>query len=75
MELQEAFKQMQGDQELAKKVTEDPEATLKSLGVDTSGLHIQEIPGGNAPFEAFSSVSPEITACVSVGCVVCASIG
>lgn len=76
MELQEAFVKMQHDRDLAKRVTEDPEEVLGSLGVDTSKLQIREIPGGNAPFEAFSSVEPDnLTTCVSIGCIVCGTVG
>lgn len=84
MELQEAFVQLKDNKELARKFTEDPQGTLKELGVeDTQDLVIRKIPGGNAPFENFASAVDAAsteekfgdTICVSVGFGVCASVG
>jgi hypothetical protein len=56
-------------------LVEDPEGTLQGLGVDTSGLEIREVPNESAPFEAFASQPPSVNGCVTIGCIVCGSVG
>ncbi len=54
------------DAGLTKEFTEDPVRVLKKVGVDTSDLRIHQ----TRPAEGATH-----GACVSVGCVVCGSVG
>ena len=65
-----AFDQIRADPALAKKFTQDPGAVMKSLGVDTSHLKITKTQNPNPAAAAAAA-----NFCVSVGCVVCGSVG
>jgi hypothetical protein len=79
--LKDAFRQMSKDFDLTRRFTEDPEGVLRELGVDPSGLTIQPIPRGNAPFSQFQNAVDNldelrsITVCGSVGYIACATVG
>jgi hypothetical protein len=68
-----AFEKIRSDKGLAKQFTEDPAGVLQNLGVDTAQLKITKtVPVSS---QAAVAASADISACVSVGCIVCASIG
>jgi hypothetical protein len=69
MNLQEAMAKIKGDPELAKTFTENPKKVLGNMGVDTENLKIKEV----AKAEAGDALTT--SACVSIGCVACASVG
>lgn len=81
MTLEEAFAAMADDRELTERFTEQPKGVLQELGVDTSDLIIEPLPGGTYPHETFKAAVDEIeteesaTICVSVGAIVCVSVG
>jgi hypothetical protein len=68
-----AFEKIRSDRSLAKEFTENPAGVLQNLGVDTTQLKITK----TVPVSTQDAVvaSADISACVSVGCIVCASIG
>lgn len=68
-DLTTAFKQIRSDDSLAKQFTQDPEGVMSNLGVDTSGLKVTKTE------QVGTESAADITGCVSIGCVVCASIG
>lgn len=61
------------DPALTKQFTENPQATLQKLGVDTTGLNVQKVPP--KPTAAAAPAAAEAAFCVSVGCIACASVG
>jgi hypothetical protein len=71
--LQKAFEQLKSDPGLAKKFQKDPKGVLKELGVDPAKVHISRTAGGRGLIPPPSQTLA--TTCVSVGCIVCASIG
>lgn len=84
MELKEALEKIRSDKSLARKFTEGPEKALADLGVDTASLKIQAVPAELVPMIKGKSgvvMAPSqaagvgVSACVSIGCVVCASVG
>ena len=81
MDRKDAFKKITSDRALAKRFTEDPQQVLKELQVDTSGLKITMIPKEQAQITDVKPESPQrepllgCSGCVSIGCVVCPSIG
>lgn len=81
--LLEAFQQMAADEDLTRRFTDDPKGVMQELGVDTDGVTIQQVLGGNAPYDNFkqsvdSLATDEmrsVTICGSVGMGVCVSVG
>jgi hypothetical protein len=65
MELLEAMKRISADRTLAKEFSQEPEPTLKSLGVDMSKIRIRR--DGEQAYP--------VHVCVSVGAGLCASAG
>lgn len=68
-DLNSAFKQIRSDDTLAKQFTQDPAGVMSQLGVDTSDLKVTKTEQVGAASAA------DISGCVSIGCIVCASIG
>lgn len=71
MDLQEAIKKLQNDDSLRKSFTENPTGVLKNLGVDVSKVKIGKFTEKKSDDTDLLKAS----ACVSIGCVVCASVG
>ncbi|MEL6477230.1 MAG: hypothetical protein AAFR17_07865 [Pseudomonadota bacterium] len=67
MELKAAMHEIRKDTDKAKAFLDDPEGTLKSMGVDTSAARITKTT--HAPVGSTHSV------CGSGGCGVCVSAG
>ncbi len=66
----DAINEVRSDPASAKQFVQDPKGYLASKGVDTSGLKV------GAPAEAAGAVSAaDASACVSVGCVICGTVG
>jgi hypothetical protein len=72
-DLSQVLDQLQGNPKLASQFMENPRQTLVSQGVNVSGLEI------GAPERVVATptrpVGRAITVCVTVGCIVCASVG
>jgi hypothetical protein len=73
--LAEAFNKIREDTGLAKKFVSDPSGTLKSLGVDTSNLHVS--PSNTTNTISFARAVPTMSTavCGSIGCGACVSVG
>jgi hypothetical protein len=67
--VQEAFAQIESSEDLRKKFSENPQGTLQGLGVDTSSVNIRKIDAKNT-----ADIRPD-AACVSIGEIVCFSVG
>lgn len=72
MSLSDAFNAIRGSNALSKEFVASPLQTLSSLGVDTSNLKVT--PNSNSNTIARASAA-NASACVSIGCGVCASVG
>jgi hypothetical protein len=70
MEVAEILKKIDNDSTLKGKFLERPEDTLKSMGVDTSGLEIKKIKEGDS-----IQTMRGISVCGSVGAGGCVSVG
>lgn len=70
MEIPEILKKIDKDPALKDKFLERPDDTLKSMGVDTSGLKIKKIKEGD-PIQIMRGVS----VCGSLGAVAGVSVG
>jgi hypothetical protein len=70
MEVSEILKKIDGDTQLKDKFLARPEDTLKSMGVDTSGLSIKKFKEGD-PIETTRAIS----VCGSIGAVAGVSVG
>jgi hypothetical protein len=71
--LTEAFKKVRADDTLAKEFTEDPAGVMQRLGVDTSKLKVTK--GLPPPSHGGRGVAASADVCVSIGCIVCGSVG
>ena len=70
--LTDAFKQVRSSDQLSQEFTQDPRGVMERLGVDTSNLQVSQT---KAPGDAPVGAAADINACVSIGCIACASIG
>ena len=68
--LGEAFTKIRADSQLAQQFVKDPQAVMAQLGVDTTNLKVTKEAATNA-----AAGTAQISGCVSIGCIVCASIG
>jgi hypothetical protein len=74
--LADAFNKIRADNALAKKFVSDPTGTLKSLGVDTSKLHVRPSHTTHTiSYAKGSGAAASATVCGSAGCGACVSVG
>jgi len=62
-----AVKKIYADRELTKEFLANPAKTLSGLGLDPDHYHYKALEG--------RGVNANISGCISVGCVVCGSVG
>ncbi|BDS13559.1 hypothetical protein [Aureispira anguillae] len=62
-----AVKKIYGDRELTKEFLANPSQTIKDLGLDPDHYHYKALEG--------RGVGADVSGCVSIGCVVCGSVG
>ncbi len=74
MNRKDAYAKIYASPELQKEFSQNPEAVLKKLEVDMTGLKIKK----NVPKPDKGLPDPNLvscSSCVSVGCVVCFDVG
>lgn len=69
MELREAFEKIKSDEKVTKEFTENPLKVLGDFGVDTANLKVTTIKKEEV------EKALRVSACVSIGVVVCVSVG
>ena len=67
---EKAINEVRSNPAAAKQFVQDPKGYLASKGVDTSGLKV-----GPEAVAAGAPPTADASACVSVGCVICGTVG